>query len=236
MCGFRHGEPGVFPFCTGSLEQQIENLWQVELGDSGENAMSPLDQKVVDLWERESILEGGHYTIPIPWKRDRPCLPNNQCVARHRLHSLQKRLESKGLTEKYGEGINKFLDKGYAERVPENELDLDDGTVWYLPHHPVISEAKGGKLRVVIDCSAKLRRISLNNQCLRGPDLTNKLLDVLVRFRQHEYAIMADVESMYMQVRIPLKDRNAFKISLVRQNREYLPLQNDSTPFRGCLV
>ena len=94
------GNQAFSHFVQGSLEQQIENLWQVELGDSGEHAMSPLDQKVVDLWERETILEGNHYTIPIPWKQGRPCLPNNQCVTRHRLHSLQKRLESKGLTEK----------------------------------------------------------------------------------------------------------------------------------------
>ena len=104
-----------------------------------------------------------------------------------------------------------FSIKATPNVFPKNELDLDDGTIWYLPPHPVISEAKGGKMRVVMDCSAKLRGISLNNQCLRGPNLTNKLLDVLVRFRQHEYAIMADVESMYMQVRIPLKDRNALR-------------------------
>ena len=86
-----------------------------------------------------------------------------------------------------------------------------DGSVWYLPHHAVTSAAKPGKVRVVFDCAASQGGISLNNQCYQGPDLNNKLIDVLLRFRQYKYAIMADVEAMYLQVRVPPKDRNALR-------------------------
>ena len=68
-----------------------------------------------------------------------------------------------------------------------------------------------GKLRIVMDCSAQCYGISLNNSCLQGPDLVNKLLHVLVRFRQYEYAALADVEAMYMQVKVPIKYRNALR-------------------------
>ena len=51
--------------------------------------------------------------------------------------------------------------------------------------------------------------MSLNNQCLQGPDLTNKLISVLLRFRQYKFAVMGDIEAMYLQVRIPWYDRNA---------------------------
>ena len=112
---------------------------------------------------------------------------------------------------RYDEGVRKFLDRGYAEKVPDNELHVNDGIVWYLPHHPVVSEVKGGKLRIVMDCSAKLGDVSLNNQCLRGPDFVNNLIHVILRFRQYRYAIMGDIESMYMQVKIPIRDRNALR-------------------------
>ena len=46
---------------------------------------------------------------------------------------------------------------------------------------------------------------------MQGPNLTNNLVHVLLRFRQFKYAIMADVESMYLQVRIPDADRNALR-------------------------
>ena len=41
--------------------------------------------------------------------------------------------------------------------------------------------------------------------------MSNKLLGVLLRFRQYRYAIMSDVESMYLHVRVPERDRNTLR-------------------------
>ena len=60
-------------------------------------------------------------------------------------------------------------------------------------------------------CSAKLCDVSLNNQCLRGPDFVNNSIHVISRFRQYRYAIMGEIETMYMQVKIPVRDRNALR-------------------------
>ena len=109
-------------------------------------------------------------------------------------------------------------------RTPqEDELSVSDGSVWYLPHHGVVSESKPGKLRVVFDCAATHAGVSLNSECFQGPDLNNKLVSVLWRFRQYKYAIMADVEAMYMQVKIPLEDRNALRFLWYKDEsiREY---------------
>ena len=40
----------------------------------------------------------------------------------------------------------------------------------------------------------------------KGPDLTNSLIGVLTRFREDRIAVMANVESMFYQVRVPEKD------------------------------
>ena len=50
---------------------------------------------------------------------------------------------------------------------------------------------------------------------LQGPDLTNNLIGVLLRFREHEVAVMADVEAMFHQVQVPVGDRDCFEIHLV---------------------
>ena len=42
----------------------------------------------------------------------------------------------------------------------------------------------------------------LNNNLLHGPDLTNTLLGVLIRFRQDRVALHADIEAMFHQVRV----------------------------------
>ncbi|CAM1308182.1 Uncharacterised protein at_DN2292 [Pycnogonum litorale] len=52
---------------------------------------------------------------------------------------------------------------------------------------------------------------SLNERVLQGPDLNNKLLHVLMRFREYPFAIQADIEAMYNQIRIPVDDRDSLR-------------------------
>src|SRR5664279_1022300 len=63
----------------------------------------------------------------------------------------------------------------------------------------------------MFDCAAKFQQISLNDQVLQGPDLTNKLVGVLLRFRQERIALMADVESMFHQVHVTQRDRDVLR-------------------------
>ena len=80
--------------------------------------------------------------------------------------------------------MKKLPTDGYAEQVPEHEVSLSDGTVWYIPHHVVTNPAKPDKVRIIYDCSGKVKGISLNNQTMQGPDLINKLINILLLFRQ----------------------------------------------------
>jgi hypothetical protein len=155
-----------------------------------------------------SRLNDGHYDIALPWRKEEPCLPDNKLLARHRLNVLKKKLAiNQELFQKYSEFIGNLLSMGYAEKVPEEERGRSDGHVWYLPHHPVFHPTKG-KLRVVFDCSAKYRDISLNSQLLTGPNLTNTLVRVLMRFRQDPVVIMSDIEAMFHQVRVVCNQRD----------------------------
>ena len=69
-------------------------------------------------------------------------------------------------------------------------------------------ESKPGKVRIVFDCATKCGGVSLNSECYQGPDLCNKLLNVLLRFRQYDCALMADIKAVYLQVREPEIDRD----------------------------
>ena len=81
---------------------------------------------------------------------------------------------------------------------------------FYIPHHPVHNVHKR-KIRIVFDCSAKFYGASLNDEVLQGPDLTNKLTSVLLRFRENQIAVVGDIEAMYHQVRVPVHDRDALR-------------------------
>ncbi|XP_070548347.1 uncharacterized protein [Ptychodera flava] len=102
------------------------------------------------------------------------------------------------------EGI---IDKGYAERVPQEELEGNPGKKWYLPHHGVYHPQKQ-KIRVVFDCGAEYKGTSLNRELMQGPDLTSSLVGVLIRFREEQIALMSDIEAMFSQVGVSQENRD----------------------------
>lgn len=110
-------------------------------------------------------------------------------------------------TEEYTSFMEDILKKGYAEKVPLQQLHSEGGQVWYIQHHDVYHKRKL-KLRVVFDCTSSFQGTSLNEELLQGPDLTNTLIGVLLRFRQEQIAVMADIEAMFYQIHVDEKDRD----------------------------
>lgn len=151
--------------------------------------------------------DNGHYELPLPFKcSSRPSLPNNKGLATARLQHLKKRLKSnKQYYDHYKAFMEEMIIKGDAEQAP---AILSGETVWYIPHHGVYHPQKPNKLRVVFDCSAKFRGISLNDTLLTGPDLTNSLVGVLCRFRKEPVAVTCDIEKMFHQFLVPPDERN----------------------------
>ena len=191
------------------LEEKMACWWTMHDDGFASDQKGPSmeDRQVLDLWERKCERVDGHFQVPIPWK---PCveMPNNRSVALHRLLSLQRNLVKRGLLDDYDKEIQKMIDKGYAEPCSEIPASV---SAWYLPHHLVLNPKKPGKLRVVYDCAAKFAGQSLNDKCFSGPDLINRLIHVLLRFRQHPLAFTSDVEAMYYQVLIPPSDRDSLR-------------------------
>ena len=136
----------------------------------------------------------------------------NSVTAEYRLKLLGKHLQKDaGLRSRYQDEVQKLLDKQYAEVVPVAELGHDEHCVWHLPHHPVINPKKPDKCRIVFDCAAKSGGTSLNVEVYQGPDCTNRLLGVMLWFRQGSVAFMADIESMFLQVNIKPCDRDVLR-------------------------
>ena len=173
-----------------------------ELGYSQE------DRKFLKIIEEGIKKENNHYTVPFPFKDSECKLENNRHQALQRLVWQQKKMEKNAqYHQDYVDFVTKLTNKGYAYKIPTHELKAKEGKTWYLPHHGVYHQKKN-KLRVVFDCSANYRGRSLNGMLLQGPDMTNSLVGVLTRFRQEPVAFMGDIESMFYQVKVPLKDHD----------------------------
>ena len=149
-------------------------------------------------------LENRHYVIAIPFKNKDCQMPNNREQVEQCARWLKQRLlKNPQRFEDYKVFIDNPLDKSYARKIPPERLCKSDGKVWYIPHHGVYHPHKPGKVRVVFDCSCRYKGTSLNDHLLKGPDLSNHLLGVLLRFREERVAFMTDIESMFYQVKIP---------------------------------
>ena len=195
------------------LQEKVEKFWRLDSSSifDHEKAMSMQDKAVLSRWQATAVYEDGHYTLPIPFRDQQPRFPDNREMAERRLMSLARKLQkNEALRAQYVAGMQELVDKGFAVRVPSEELARNDGKVWYLPHHPVINPRKE-KPRIVFDCAAEYRGRSLNDRVLQGPDLTNKLVGVLTRFRLHPVALMADIEAMFHQVRVDQRDQDVLR-------------------------
>ncbi|XP_028412945.1 uncharacterized protein LOC114535824 [Dendronephthya gigantea] len=145
----------------------------------------------------------GHYEIPLPFREDDLELPNNKKLAAYRLRNLKSRFDKdERYKEDYVKFMNEMIKKGHAEKIPPEEESAKNGKIWYIPHHGVYHPKKPGKIRVVFDCSSEYKGESINKHLLQGPDLTNKLTGVLIRFRQEPVAFMSDIEGMFHQVKV----------------------------------
>ncbi|XP_071486058.1 uncharacterized protein [Diadema antillarum] len=106
----------------------------------------------------------------------------------------------------------KFMEEvihDYAEKVPVESME--NKHVNYIPHTGVYHPRKPKKIRVVFDCSASYRGVSLNDHLLQGPNLMNNLLGVLCRFRKEEITFATDVKSMFHQFQVPKEDRDLLR-------------------------
>ncbi len=168
--------------------------------------MSREDQRFMEIMDQSISTENGHYCIDLPFRNNDVIMPNNRCLAEQRLKSLKRKFSrNQEFQEEYITFLTDVINKGYAEAVPQEQLLRDDGKVWYIPHHGVYHPKKK-TIRVVFDCSAVFKGVSLNSQLLQGPNLTNTLFGVLTRFRQEHVTLMADIQAMFHQVKVSQKN------------------------------
>ena len=194
------------------IESDIRQLYEIEREDNVKQ-WSVEDKMVYQFWEDTiKVDEHGHYELPIPFKDTKQVMPDNRPYALRRLNSLEKKLEKVGISEKYQAQFQSMIDDGFMELVPVQDLERSDGRVWYLPHFDVIKPDKPGKIRIVMDAKCEFEGVCLNKLCYQGPDLCNKLFDILLRFREYYSAWSADVKAMYLQVRIPRDQRDMLRV------------------------
>lgn len=226
----------IFPPCTSEIKieemsdletnselDQIGSNIFIQTKDDNKPGLSRDDREFLEIMEREFQKDtDGNWSAPLPFRNNRPKLPNNKVQAYKRAKSLdislRKNQEKRGHFISFMRGI---LERGHAEIAP----DIDEGDEqWYLPIFGVYHPKKPEKLRAVFDSSAKFDGLSLNDVLLSGPDLANSLLGVLLRFRREPVAVMGDIEQMFYCFKVHESDRNYLRFLWYTDNNFDKPL------------
>ncbi|XP_072174579.1 uncharacterized protein [Diadema setosum] len=175
--------------------------------DSNGEPYSVEETKFMEILEKGvQRREDGHCEMPLPLKAQEPNLPVNKPLEIKRWNQLSARLRK---NQQFCDDYRTFMDdiiQNYAERVPTERLGVQN-RVNYIPPTGVYHPRKN-KIRVVFDCSAKYQGVSLNDNLLQGPKMTNSLLGVLCRFRKDYIAVAADGKSMFHQFSVTPEDRD----------------------------
>ena len=190
------------------LEKMIQLLYNSDFDglSSDDKSLSQEEKDAVDIVTQGISKDGCQYIVPLPWKLYPPELSDNRTYAMKRLEGLRRRFQLRPeLIGQYDRILRAHVEKGYISKVSPGELDK--ARAWYLPHHPVFNPHKPDKLRIVFDCAARYKNKSINDCLHQGPDTIASLVGVLLRFRRSPVVIIADIEEMFLQVKLNSDDQ-----------------------------
>ena len=202
------------------LSELVEQFWKIESEGIQENSsvLSDEDNGALKVFQKIIRHNSERYEIGFPWKT--PCLLEKSFYsALNQLKCLEKRVgNNPTLKEKYDQTLSTDLIKIYKKPVEMTEPEPEK--IWYLSHHPVQNPNpnKPRKIPRVANAASKYRGQSLNSNLLTGPHLLNRLLGTLLRFREHPVAILADFESMFMQIAVKQEDQSALRFLWSKNN------------------
>ena len=190
-----------------------------ENADDDQPGKSILDKKFIEMMDNNVVVDAeGSVEAPVPLKCEDD-LPFNRTAVFHRTKSTLQRLRSResDLSDCMA-SMEKSLKLGFVEKVPVWDVNAyPRGRSWWLPIFSVYQPLKN-KNRLVYDAAAKYYGSSLNDHLLTGPDLNHELRGILCRFREEKIAVVADIESMFNNFKVPKADKDLLRFFWFNNN------------------
>lgn len=167
--------------------------------------------------EEMRVLDDGSIELPLIWNRNEkiiPRIPNNFKMVYMRQVAHEKKLaKNPDHLKAFNDNFKELIDEGYVRAADNVDLNTNWKNISYLPMSLVINANKMPvKYRNVFDASAKYQNVSLNMNLLKGPDLLVDLLHPLLNMRANRIAFTADIKSMFMRIKINLRDQQVQRV------------------------
>ncbi|XP_018403332.1 PREDICTED: uncharacterized protein LOC108780195 [Cyphomyrmex costatus] len=215
-----------------SIDRDLQDLltyfWkQEEVSNTITEPLSPADADCEQYFlSSHSRDQSGRYIVRLPLKAPATLLGDSSSTALQCLHRLRKRFETQpSFCELYTNFLQQYQSLGHM--VPVSEPEVNNSSIFYLPHHGVFRESsRTTKLRVVFNGSSPSKGgVPLNDILHAGAKLQTNIFDVLLWFRSHRFVFSSDITKMYRQILVHPSDRNLQRIFWYDSNGQICPYQ-----------
>lgn len=165
---------------TADIDRCLRSFWEIEECEN-QLQMDPDDAYVESHFQAtHSRASDGKYLVQLPFKMEDPRFGNTLTGALSRFYAVERRLQrNANLREQYNTFMREYENLGHMHQLNLSEVNVSDGQIFYLAHHPVLGE----KIRVVFDGSFHdSNGMSLNSSLHIGPSIQRDLFSVCLRF------------------------------------------------------
>ena len=222
-----------FPWKNETLPEteNVDKLWLLDNIGILDKCNKDLDCKVLEKFNETIVYNDGQYMVQFPWKIPKPNLPSNFMLAKGRLISLMKRFKGDAeLFNNYNKVIKEQLNNKFIEVVPDGEVVRQN--THYLPHHPIIRNHPTTPIRIVMDCSARIKGCPSLNDCLStGPSLVPLLAQIILRLRLSKFICAGDISKAFLRVQLAEQDRDCTRFLWFDEQNP-----NRLVTYRFCVV
>ena len=119
---------------NSQLNSLLKRFWDLDsIGIiSTEPQLTPEDKLAWNKVNKSLKFNGEHHEVAVPWRDERPQLPNNLPMAKKGLVSTERKLlKDKEVAVAYQQVLNDYLEKQYIRQVPPEEPKPE--CEWLLP-------------------------------------------------------------------------------------------------------
>ncbi|GBO38712.1 hypothetical protein AVEN_153711-1 [Araneus ventricosus] len=195
---------------NSELEKTLKEFWEIKNIERESEISVTREAEICEehFLKNYSRTETGKFMVKMPFKEGPSCLGESRKKAEKCLNSLWNRLRREPkLCELYKNFMQEYLHMGHMEEIIEyEEPDIN----YYIPHYCVFRpESNTTPLRVVYNASALISYgKSLNCIQFNGGTIQDDLLSIMLRFRKHKFAFVADIKKMYRMILIDPNQRS----------------------------
>ncbi|KAF2894196.1 hypothetical protein ILUMI_11977 [Ignelater luminosus] len=205
--------PAFVHCCVGelTLNNNLSKLWELDnVRPKDQISLLSEEERECEIHFRENVRKSkdGRFIVKIPFNEKIQNIGDSYSSALNRFLNLERRLsKDKIVRDQYVNFMKEYENLKHMTKININPSELNK--YFFLPHHPVLrADSITTRLRVVFDGSAKATTdLSINDCQKNGPVVQHDFFSILIQFREHSVAIIADCEKQYRQILVSPKDR-----------------------------